>query len=115
MRPFNQHVFPSTNISHGSGPLMGSVRDSLGSLPGYSAALDPSLLAPRRDQYSHDDDRWRLPCSDGKLLNLRSTESPEMEEKLAFFRAHGLDQSGLHDVSGPAGSPTFDVTSSLLM
>eukprot|EP00443_Scrippsiella_acuminata_P020551 CAMPEP_0115184930 /NCGR_PEP_ID=MMETSP0270-20121206/9211_1 /TAXON_ID=71861 /ORGANISM="Scrippsiella trochoidea, Strain CCMP3099" /LENGTH=1881 /DNA_ID=CAMNT_0002598021 /DNA_START=98 /DNA_END=5743 /DNA_ORIENTATION=- len=97
----------ATAASIGSLPLMASVVRGQGDQaePAQQAGMAPPAQPPTHAE----DDRWRLNCTDGKLLVLRSTDSAEEEERNAYWRARGL---GLAD-SGRF-TRTLDATSVLL-
>lgn len=69
-----------------------------------SASTAPLGAAPGP---AHPSDRWCLPCEDGKLLVLRSTESAEQQEMNAYWRSQARGQ-----VLDP---PRPDANASLLM
>lgn len=58
-------------------------------LSGSRGSIAPLGAAPGP---AHPSDRWCLPCDDGKLLVLRSTESAEQQEMTAYWRAQARGQ-----------------------
>eukprot|EP00930_Biecheleria_cincta_P102407 TRINITY_DN9412_c1_g1_i4.p1 TRINITY_DN9412_c1_g1~~TRINITY_DN9412_c1_g1_i4.p1 ORF type:complete len:1864 (+),score=558.09 TRINITY_DN9412_c1_g1_i4:73-5664(+) len=90
--------------------------------PSQPATIPPSMADSLIGPAGPASDRWRLPCDDGKLLILRSTDSAEDEERSAFWRAQarkqldasaGGDVSGARDISGARG--TLDANASLML
>eukprot|EP00435_Cladocopium_sp_Y103_P008760 s2913_g2.t1 len=59
---------------------------------------------------AHPSDRWCLPCEDGKLLVLRSTESAEQQEMNAYWRSQARGQ-----VLDPPRPERPEANASLLM
>ncbi len=74
---------PEEKVATNSLPFM--PHDLSGSRP----SVAPLGAAPGP---AHPSDRWCLPCDDGKLLVLRSTESAEQQEMTAYWRAQARGQ-----------------------
>lgn len=104
-------------LSDSTGGFASGIVASCGGGPRRAASPEPSTspavaVPPRLSGLvkEEDDDRFRLRCTDGKLLVLRCTDSAEEEERQAYWRARGQGQLA----ESNDFSRTLDATSVLL-